>query len=90
MGFWEKIHNPNFNYGEYAIIRNQAGLNNYKISVKEWAVKTNAIGLTAKAGRYGGEVSQACGYCKIQGQNECILKEKNRQGSRICMTESLF
>lgn len=46
---------PNFNYGEYATIRNQAGLNNYKISVKEWAAKTNAIGLTAKAGRYGGK-----------------------------------
>ncbi len=54
LGIWERIHNPDFNYGEYAIIRNQAGLNSYKISVKEWVNKTNAIGLTAKAGRYGG------------------------------------
>ncbi len=54
LGVWEHIYNPKFNYGEYAIIRNQAGLNNYKISVKEWAAKTNAIGLKAKAGRYGG------------------------------------
>jgi len=54
LGFWEKIHNPNFNYGEFAIIKSQAGLNRYKISVKEWVSKTNAIGLTAKAGRYGG------------------------------------
>jgi len=29
-------------------------LNSYKISVKEWVAKTNAIGLVAKAGRYGG------------------------------------
>lgn len=29
-------------------------MNNYKISVKEWVAKTNAIGLQAKAGRYGG------------------------------------
>jgi len=29
-------------------------LNNYKISVKEWVEKTNAIGLKAAAGRYGG------------------------------------
>jgi len=29
-------------------------LNNYKISVKEWVEKTNAIGLKATAGRYGG------------------------------------
>ncbi len=54
LGIWESIYNPNFNYGEFAIIRNQAGLNNYKISVKEWTEKTNAIGLKATAGRYGG------------------------------------
>ncbi|MEA3486169.1 MAG: KilA-N domain-containing protein [Thermodesulfobacteriota bacterium] len=54
LGIWERVHNPNFNYGEYAAIRSQAGLNSYKISVKEWAKKTNAIGLMAKAGRYGG------------------------------------
>jgi hypothetical protein len=42
------------NYGEFAIIRNHAGLNNYKISVKEWTHKTNAVGLKAAAGRYGG------------------------------------
>lgn len=54
LGIWEELHNPNFNYGEFAIIRNQAGLNSYKISVKEWVSKTNSIGIVAKAGRYGG------------------------------------
>ncbi len=54
LGIWEEIHNPNFNYGEFAIIKSQAGLNNYKISVKEWTEKTNAIGIISKAGRYGG------------------------------------
>jgi hypothetical protein len=54
LGIWERIHNPNFNYGEFATIRSQAGLHNYKISVKEWVEKTNAIGLKATAGRYGG------------------------------------
>ncbi len=29
-------------------------MNSYKISVKEWVEKTNAIGLKATAGRYGG------------------------------------
>ena len=42
------------NYGEFAIIKSQAGLNSYKISVKEWTEKTNAIGIISKAGRYGG------------------------------------
>ena len=54
LGIWEQIHNPDFNYGEFAIIKSQAGLNSYKISVKEWVEKTNAIGIRAKAGRYGG------------------------------------
>ena len=54
LGIWESIYNPNFNYGEFAIIKSQAGLNSYKISVKEWVAKTNAVGLQAKAGRYGG------------------------------------
>ncbi len=54
LGIWERIHNPDFNYGEFAIIKSQAGLNNYKLSVKEWVEKTNAIGIKATSGRYGG------------------------------------
>ena len=54
IGIWEKVYNSNFNYGEFAIIKSQAGLNSYKISVKEWVEKTNAIGIMSKAGRYGG------------------------------------
>ncbi|MDR1848323.1 MAG: KilA-N domain-containing protein [Bacteroidales bacterium] len=54
LGIWEQVNNTNFNYGEFATIRSHAGLNSYKISVKEWVEKTNAIGLKATAGRYGG------------------------------------
>ena len=54
IGIWEKVYNPNFNYGEFAIIRNQSGLNSFKISVKEFVARTNALSIQAKAGRYGG------------------------------------
>ncbi|MCE2997407.1 MAG: KilA-N domain-containing protein [Cyclobacteriaceae bacterium] len=54
IGIWEQVNNPDFNYGEFATIRNKSGLNNFKISVKEFAERTNAICLQAKAGRYGG------------------------------------
>ena len=54
LGIWESVYNPAFNYGEFAIIKSQVGLNSYKISVKEWVEKTQAIGLQATAGRYGG------------------------------------
>lgn len=54
IGIWEKLYNPAFNYGEFALIKNQAGLNSFKISVKEFVQKTNAISIQAKTGRYGG------------------------------------
>lgn len=41
LGIWESVNNPHFNYGEFATIKSQAGLNSYKISVKEWNQKTN-------------------------------------------------
>lgn len=54
LGIWEQVYNPVFNYGEFAVIKNQSGLNRFKISVKEYVERTKAIGLMAKAGRYGG------------------------------------
>ena len=33
IGIWEQVYNPSFNYGEFATIRNQSGLNSFKIGV---------------------------------------------------------
>lgn len=54
IGEWEALYNPNFNYTEFGTIKNSAGSNNFVLSVKNWIEATNAIGITAKAGRYGG------------------------------------
>ncbi|NVM64753.1 hypothetical protein FHW88_003042 [Mucilaginibacter sp. SG538B] len=54
LGEWETLYNKDFNYTEFGIIKNAAGSNSFVLSVKEWIQKTNAIGITAKAGRYGG------------------------------------
>jgi len=54
IGEWEALYNPDFNYTEFGIIKNSAGSNNFVLSVKNWIEATNAIGITAKAGRYGG------------------------------------
>ncbi len=35
LSVWGKLNNPNFNYGEFATIRNQSGLNNFKVSVND-------------------------------------------------------
>ncbi len=53
LGIWESVHDPEFNYGGSATTRNEAGLNRFRISAKDWVEQTNAIGLRATAGRYG-------------------------------------
>ncbi len=54
LGIWEEIYNPIFNSPEFEGIKNQAGLNRFVLSVKQWVTKTKSIGIIAKAGRYGG------------------------------------
>ena len=54
LGIWEEMYNPGFNSPEFEGIKNAAGLNRFILSVKQWIEKTNAIGIIAKAGRYGG------------------------------------
>jgi hypothetical protein len=54
IGIWEKVYNPVFNYIEFDIIKSQAGLNSFIISVKELVERTNVKCLQARTGRYGG------------------------------------
>jgi hypothetical protein len=54
IGEWEALYNPVFNYTEFGTIKNAAGSNNFVLSVKQWIEHTGAVGLSAKAGRYGG------------------------------------
>lgn len=54
LGTWEKVFNPEFNSAEFDIVKSKAGLNNFRLSAKEWTEKTHANGIVSKAGRYGG------------------------------------
>jgi len=54
IGIWEEMYNADFNSPEFEGIKNEAGYNRFSLSVKMWINKTNAHGLIAKAGRYGG------------------------------------
>ena len=54
MGAWERLHNPDFNVTEFSNIKNESGSNGYVLTSKQWIKKTNAIGIAAKPGRYGG------------------------------------
>ncbi len=54
IGIWEEMYNPDFNSPEFGGIKNEAGLNRFTLSIKKWIEKTNAIGIKATTGRYGG------------------------------------
>ena len=54
LGIWEQLNNPGFNSIEFDGIRKQAGLNSFSLTPKRWITETDAIGIVAKAGRYGG------------------------------------
>lgn len=54
LGIWEELYNEQFDYDEYCNIMQEAGLNRFVMSVKQWVKRTNSKGIIAKAGRYGG------------------------------------
>jgi hypothetical protein len=54
LGIWERLNNPGFNPVEFDGFKKQAGLNSFTLTPKQWIEATDAIGITAKAGRYGG------------------------------------
>lgn len=54
LGTWEKINNPDFNYPEFRVIEQEAGVNRFIMSVGQWIERTGAISMIVKAGRYGG------------------------------------
>lgn len=54
LGIWENLYNPGFNPIEFEGFRKKAGLNAFTMSPTKWVESTNAIGIKALSGRYGG------------------------------------
>ena len=54
LGTWESIYNPHFNSVEFDGFKSSAGLHTFTLSVEKWCLKTNAIGIYSKRGKYGG------------------------------------
>ena len=48
------MHNPNFNYIEFDIIKINSGINIFVLTPQRWIEATNAVGIISKPGRYGG------------------------------------
>lgn len=54
LGIWERLNNPAFKPVEFDGFKQQAGLNSFTLTTKQWIEATAAIGIVSKAGRYGG------------------------------------
>lgn len=54
LELWERHNNPDFNYIQTNVIKTRVSENAYVMTAKRWIEETNAIGIQAKAGRYGG------------------------------------
>ena len=52
LSTWEKLYNPDFNRMEFHTVRNESG--RLVMTPTRWIEKMNAIGITSKAGKYGG------------------------------------
>jgi hypothetical protein len=58
LGLWEQLNNPSFKVLEFEDFKKEAGLNSFTLTPKQWIQTTAAIGITSKAGRYGGTYAQ--------------------------------
>ena len=54
LGIWEQLNNPGFNPVEFDGFKKQAGLHSFTLTPKQWIERTNARGIIARPGRYGG------------------------------------
>ncbi|GHV69011.1 hypothetical protein FACS1894199_17120 [Bacteroidia bacterium] len=83
LAAWESLYNPVFNYIEFDVIKNRAGVNSFILTPKEWNIKTNAIGVVAKTGRYGGtyahkDIAYHFGMWLSPAFNLLVIKEFQR------------
>ena len=104
LGIWEEMYNPDFNSPEFEGIKNEAGLNRFILSVKQWVEKTNSKGIIAKAGRYGGTYAhkdiafefatwvspQFKLYLLKEFQRECAWETETYDGRELETSDYIF
>jgi hypothetical protein len=77
LAVWEQLNNPGFNSPEFEGIRNQAGTNRFYLSAKKWIEKTNAKGLIASPGRYGGTFAHKDTAMAMFGKTAAQWRKEN-------------
>jgi len=77
LGIWERIHNPDFNYGEFATIRNQTGLEQ-----PERLTRLNHIAIAQMKILVDGDVVKDCVMSELRRCRPCACPMNgNNQGN---------
>ncbi len=76
LGIWEEIYNPDFNSPEFEGIKNQAGLNRFVLSVKQWSLKKGNI-------RDYADVFQLVCLANLENLNALFIHERLSQENRL-------
>lgn len=99
LGVWERLNNPSFNSPEFGGIYTETGSNKFYISISKFIKHTNAIGLVAKTGRYGGtyahmDIAYHFGMWLSPEFNLLVIKEfqilKEKERKDLKSTEWLY
>jgi hypothetical protein len=88
IGEWEALYNPNFNYTEFGTIRNEAGSNNFVLSVKHWIEKTAAEWRKANPGQRGNvrdyaNINELICLSNLENINAVLINENVPQRERL-------
>jgi len=80
---WEQVHNPDFKLAQMGEFRLRAVSERFSVTPKKYIEETGAIGITSRAGRYGGtyahiEIAVAFSYWLDPVFQVYFLKEFNR------------
>ena len=86
LGLWESLHNPAFNRVQFDTFRTEAGLNRFVMTPSKWIEQTGAVGITAKAGRYGGTYAHsdiAIVLANMESYNALLIEQHHSQSDRL-------
>ena len=86
MGVWEKMHNSDgFNLTGFREVKMLSTESGFALSPKQWIEKTNAKGITSRAGRYGGGTFAHRHIAFLESINALLIREGLPQEERLIL-----
>ncbi len=90
LGEWEALYNPDFNYTEFGTIKNEAGSNNFVLSVKQWR-DASTSSATHKTGNIRDEATleQLVVLSNLESINALLIQQGLAQSERLIQLNTI-